>query len=381
MKSIAISASSSMLDATLADVSKLAPQLVVLFAAPKLMRDAGFLAKIKAAAGKAEVVGCSTSGEISAKGVDEDTVTLTAVHFDKANVKATSTALANAAASYEAGRTLAAALNAPDLRGVFVLAPGLNVNGSELVKGISSALPPEVKVTGGLAGDGTDFKQTHTFINGLLSSDHVVAVGLYGDSLMISTGSQGGWKPFGPARRVTRVDGNVLYELDGKSALQLYKEYLGDKAAQLPASGLLYPFAILREDRSTSGLIRTILDVDHEKGSLTLAGDIANNSMVCLMHANTEALADGSTAAAEEAAATGTDADGLAILVSCVGRRLVMGQDVDDEVDAVRSVLGKTTPVIGFYSYGEICPSSETGKPELHNQTMTITYIRERKAA
>ena len=270
-----------------------------------------------------------------------------------------------------------------DLKGIFVLAPGVNINGSELVKGFRDVLPAGVALTGGLAGDGTRFQETRTILNGDTFKSHVVAVGLYGKDLVVGAGSKGGWKPFGPARRVTKSQGNVLFELDGKPALQLYKDYLGERAAELPASGLLYPFAIMRDDRSTIGLIRTILNVDHEANSLVLAGDLPPDSLVCLMHADPELLAAGSEAAATEAlaASPANDADSLSIFVSCVGRRLVMGEDTDEEIESALGVLGKGSHVCGFYSYGEICPFNVTGKAELHNQTMTITHIQERPAA
>jgi hypothetical protein len=380
MQSFAVSRPANKLEEALGTIKAIDPNLVIMFATPSLLHDKAATASIRAALPYAALIGCSTSGEIGPDGVNEGSVTLTGIRFDKATFKTAATRISAAGLSGEAGATIAKELAGADLKCIFVLAPGLNVNGSELVKGLASQLTSDVIVTGGLAGDGVDFKKTYTCLNGDVYSDHVIAIGLYGSSLQISTGSQGGWKPFGPARRVTKAEGNILYELDGKPALELYKEYLGDKAQDLPASGLLYPLAILREDRSTSGLIRTILDVDHAKGSLILAGELPEKSLVCLMHANTDALTGGSSAAAAEANSEGAD-KGLAILISCVGRRLVMGQDVDDEIDAVRAVLGKDASLTGFYSYGEICPSAETGRPELHNQTMTITFIRERDAA
>lgn len=219
-------------------------------------------------------------------------------------------------------------------------------------------------------------------MNGKVYADHAVAFGLYGDKVTVKSGSRGGWKPFGPIRRVTKAEANVLYEIDGKPALKLYKEYLGDKAAELPASGLLYPFALLREeDRQETGLIRTILAVDEEKESLTLAGDMPQGGLVRLMHADTDSLVEGAREAAEEAHIKGRKGSSATLLVSCVGRKIIMGSDVDEEVEAVIGAIGENSAFAGFYSYGEICPYSETGFSELHNQTMTITHISEEQAA
>jgi hypothetical protein len=203
-------------------------------------------------------------------------------------------------------------------------------------------------------------------------------VGLYGDALAFSHGSFGGWSPFGPARKVTRSDNNVLFELDGEPALEVYKRYLGEHAKGLPASGLLFPFAMLGSDHNEVGLIRTILGVDEANGSLTLAGDIDTNGFLKLMHASTDALVDGAEAAAQAAKLMqSTERPGLALLVSCVGRKLVMGGRVDEEVEAVGDVFGRGATLAGFYSYGEISPFSRAVECKLHNQTMTITYIAE----
>jgi hypothetical protein len=140
----------------------------------------------------------------------------------------------------------------------------------------------------------------------------------------------------------------------------------------------LFPFAVLGEDHQQTGLIRTILGVNESDGSLTLAGDIAENSYVRLMHASTDALIDGAQAAAQ---ATQTmlqqEQAGWALLVSCVGRRMVMGVRVDEEVEAVADTFGANSVQAGFYSYGEISPFHSSTDCKLHNQTMTISYFYE----
>jgi hypothetical protein len=170
----------------------------------------------------------------------------------------------------------------------------------------------------------------------------------------------------------------VLYELDGEPALEIYKRYLGDHAKDLPASGLLFPFAMLGEDHSAVGLIRTILGVDEATGSLTLAGEINLDGYLKLMHASTDKLVNGAESAAEAAAAMiQAKGQSLSILVSCVGRKLVMGNRVDEEVEAVGEVFGSNSVLTGFYSYGEISPFTPGASCKLHNQTMTITCIGE----
>jgi hypothetical protein len=243
---------------------------------------------------------------------------------------------------------------------------------------MSDVLGSELPITGGLAGDGGAFQQTWVLDDAGAASDTIVALGLYGKSLSFCHGSFGGWSPFGPARKVTRCVGNVLYELDGEPALEVYKRYLGDHAKGLPASGLLFPFAMLGKDHDEVGLIRTILGVDEKDGSLTLAGEIDPDGYLKLMHASTDALVDGAEAAAEAAKKMLAGAgNGLVLLVSCVGRKLVMGGRVDEEVEAVAGVFGQGAVLTGFYSYGEISPFSPSVACKLHNQTMTVTYLGE----
>ncbi len=363
----------------LAKSKAIGPQISVLFAAPGFFGDKA--AEKACADAGLNIIGCSTAGEISAEGVSDDSCSVVAMHFDATEVKVADAGLTGVESSRQAGLSLGQQLIGPNLKSIFVLSPGLHVNGSEFVRGISDAVGKNIVITGGLAGDGTSFSKTHTLLNGKVFEDHAVAFGLYGDKVRVKSGSRGGWKPFGPARRVTKAAGNVLFELDGKPALDLYKEYLGDKAAGLPASGLLYPFAILREeDRQETGLIRTILDVDHKAKSLTMAGDLPQGSLVSLMYADTDSLVDGAGEAAEEANFKNAGSSAT-LLVSCVGRKIIMGGSVDEEVEAVVNAIGKNSVFAGFYSYGEICPFHQTGFSELHNQTMTITHIAEEDLA
>jgi hypothetical protein len=258
---------------------------------------------------------------------------------------------------------------------LLVFAPGTNINGSKLLEGLLSGLP-NARIAGGLAGDGSDFRETFTLHNESVSASQVVVVGFSSPRLRFAFGSRGGWRPFGPARRVTRVDGNVLYELDSEPALAVYKRYLGEHAAGLPASGLLFPLSILNGQHEEVGLIRTILAIDNDSGSLILAGDVPPNGYLQLMHASTDSLVQGATLAAESARLDGSG-QGFGLLVSCVGRKLVMGGRTDEEIDAVIETLGLSNIYAGFHSYGEISPGSNTVGCDLYNQTMTVSFLRE----
>ena len=323
--------------------------------------------------------GCSTAGEILGRHVRDDSIVAAQVRFDDTKVRAVAEPLQTAADSIETGRRIAKRLLADDLRHVLVLSEGLSVNGTSLLEGFREVLPAQIAVTGGLAADGSRFKQTIVGLGSQIQSNQVVGVGFYGSNLRVKFASEGGWGAFGPQRKVTRSDGNVLYELDGVPALKLYKSYLGEWASGLPATGLLFPLELSSGIGAGDGLVRTILSVDEADQSLTFAGNIPGGGYARLMKAGTQQLVSGAETAGARAALRDEKIKGstLAVLVSCVGRRLVLKHRVEEEVEAVAQSMENGCDIVGFYSYGETCPKSGAGFSELHNQTMTVTVIGE----
>jgi hypothetical protein len=325
----------------------------------------------------AHMLGCSTAGEIAGTQVFDDSLVATAIAFESTRIEGTKIALSDTKSAFHAGERLAMSLNKESLVHVFVLSDGLKVNGSDLVKGLTKNLSSKVTVTGGLAGDGDRFKETLVFWDGPPDKDTIAVLGLYGNRLKVGYGSLGGWDSFGPERLITRSRGNILYELDGQSALELYKKYLGEHAKGLPATGLLFPLSI-RTKEGDAGVVRTILSIDEEDRSLTFAGDIPEGAYARLMKANFDRLIDGAVGAAKTSyEAIGSTSPDLAVLISCVGRKMILKQRTEEEVEGVHEVLGDKTVLTGFYSYGEISPFTPSARCELHNQTMTITTFTE----
>jgi hypothetical protein len=352
-------------------------QLVLVFGGSAALRNPDRLAEVAAAYPNAELIGCSTSGEICGTHVTDETIVVTAIHFEHTAIRTAHLVLEEVPDSRGAGQDLAGRLVDDKLVHVLVFSDGLAVNGSELTWGFVDKLPANVRVTGGLAGDGTDFAETLTVSGTRVRPREVVAVGLYGERLRVGCGSLGGWDPFGPERLITRSRGNVLFEFDGRSALELYKQYLGEYADDLPASALLFPLSI-RSTVNEPSVVRTVLSIDEADGSMTFAGDLPEGSYARLMKANFERLIDGANDAALTSYQTlGSRAPSLALLISCVGRKMVLRQRVEEEVESVRMVLGDATTLAGFYSYGEIAPCAPGASCELHNQTMTITALME----
>lgn len=351
-------------------------QLVLLFGSTFIIGEQRLFADIKKAYPNAYLFGCSTSGEIFGTEVGDDSLVVTAVYFEKTSLRGACVDFGDTRDSFNAGKELAKCFSPDGLQHVFVLSDGLNINGTELVKGMTDSFAKGVIITGGLSGDGDRFQQTYVVWDGVSRTNTVAAIGFYGNSLKTGYGSLGGWDPFGPERLVTKSRANVLYELDHRPCLDLYKKYLGNHADGLPATGLLFPLS-LRTYGGEERIVRTILGVNEEEQSMTFAGDLPEGSYARLMKANLDRLVDGAIGAAKISWPEPKNPPDLAILVSCVGRKLVLKQRIEEETEGVQDVLGGNAAMTGFYSYGEISPFKPGAPCALHNQTMTVTTFAE----
>jgi len=357
-----------------------APDIVFVFGGTEELKNVKHFEEIRRWYPKSHIISASTAGEIIQTEVTDDSLVLTAVKFDKTTLQFSQASIASAEESEVTGKKLAAGLPKEGLTHVMIFSDGLFVNGTPLVKGLLSELPKNVSVTGGLAGDGARFKETLVGFDGPAEPKKLVCVGFYGPHIKVGYGSLGGWDSFGIPRTITKSKGNVLYELDGGPALALYKEYLGDLAKDLPASGLLFPLNLnIKTEKGEVEVVRTILAVDEKEQSMTFAGDMPEGVVARFMKANFDRIIDGASGAAGMSIeALESNKAELAILVSCVGRKLVLKDRVEEEIEAVKEKIGSQAALVGFYSYGEICPTTPTERQcQLHNQTMTITTFRE----
>lgn len=360
-----------------ADFPPEAPQAVLYFASKSACAKIDCYEELKRKYPQAMILGCSTGGEIFGAEVSDDGVVATAIAFAQSTARLEKVEIAGAPGSHAAGQALGRALKATDLRCVFVLSDGTRVNGSELVAGMTEIIGRSIPITGGLAGDGDRFRSTLVGADCTPREGLVAALGLYGDALRVGHGSMGGWDVFGPQRMVTRSKDNILFALDDAPALDLYKKYLGEHARELPGSALLFPLTIWAPDQAEQALVRTIVGIDEQAKSMIFAGNVPEGYVAQLMHGNFDHLIEGAASAARMATVAANGSDTLALLVSCIGRKLLLGQRIGDEVEAVRDALGDRTYCTGFYSYGEISPYGKGGTCELHNQTMTVTTLAE----
>jgi len=322
----------------------------------------------------AAIAGCSSAGNIQGEEISQSKLVATAVSFDSSKVVLESVEFLNGDSINEASKKLASKFDEKGLKHIFILADGLNLNGSELVQGFNEAT--NIAKTGGLAGDGDKFEQTFVMANDVAKQRVIVALGFYGEALKIGSGCYGGWSEFGTQRLITKSKANVLYELDGQPALDLYKNYLGEYAVDLPNSGLRFPLSI-KEKEGDPEVIRTLLGIDEESKSIIFAGNIPEGFTARLMKPNIDLLIDGAGEAAH-LANMNNGKTALGLVVSCVGRKIVMNQLVDEELESVGEELGKDVVLTGFYSYGEIAPfENDIQNCQLHNQTMTLTVLYE----
>ncbi|NRD21850.1 FIST C-terminal domain-containing protein [Winogradskyella litoriviva] len=356
---------------------KLIEPLVIVFGNRLLLEDASIYDEVKGLFPDGQIVFGSACAEISSRTVNENSITITAMEFEKSKfIIKTSNVLNTDLDSYKTGSDLIKQFPEKGLKYVFVISEGSFINGSQLTQGMSTTNNGNLLITGGLCGDDTRFEKTLASYNENPKEGELVAIGFYGDTLEISFSIHGGWTPFGPERTVTKSEGNTLYELDGLPALDLYKTYLGEKAKDLPGAALLYPLNVKSEDEEQS-IVRSILNINEEENAVILAGDIKQNSKVQLMMTNVDNIANASERAARQALEFRQNKPEVALLVSCIGRKLVLDQRVEEEIDEVIEILGEGTAVSGFYSYGEIAPFHGEMACQLHNQTMTITLISE----
>ena len=352
-------------------------QLILIFGHRDLILIDSLRHEVKVNFPNACIVGCTTSGEIQDAALHNDTLCLTAIEFVKASISVCSQSVKESGSTLQLGQELIQTLPKNGLKHVFLISDGQLVNGTELIDGITPLLPEGVLVTGGLAGDGSRFEETVVWHNNRIESGLVILVGLYGEDLQIGHGHLGGWREFGPERVISKSENNILYELDGKPALELYKQFLGEHANNLPASALLFPLAMKRENEEET-VVRTILNIDESDQSMVFAGNMPEGARCQLMRANYGDLVDGAQGAVSKSVETMPNSSPeLAILISCVGRRLVLNQRTEEELEIIQDILPDNCKMTGFYSYGEISPIVPFGRCDLHNQTMTITLLSE----
>ncbi len=351
------------------------PQLVIWFAAYAMARAPGVFEGLRDRFPNAMIAGCSTNGEIYRGDAMDGACVAAALQFDSTEIKVAYEVLDPKADARAAGRRLATTLGTDDLKGVYVLSDAFSFNGADLVEGLIEALPDKMILAGGMAGDdATLCGSTLAGLNEAPRNGGVVVIGFYGSAVRIGQGVAGGWDALGPSRQVTRSQGSVVYELDGQPALEVYERVVGGDAGS--TARLRHPFAFRPDPDSAQDVIREVVAVDRETKSIIFIDEVPQGWWGQMLRGADDHLVDGASLAARRAGLDKADGDALGLIVSCIGRKWVMGQRIGDETEAVQDE-SPSTPTIGFYSYGEIAPHERTGRCTLHHASVSVTLLSE----
>jgi hypothetical protein len=350
-------------------------QLVLVFGSRTLLSSVGFYDEIRNCYPKAQILMNSTSGEIIDTQVNDDTISLTAIRFGNTQFKTTSVTYHDFKCAESAGNQISKTLQAINLTNILVFADGQHVNGQRLVQGIGENLSTSVVISGGLAGDGNKFQKTLLGLNEQPSEGKIIAVGFYGSRLTVTTGSMDGWEEFGNEIIITKSIHNTILELNHEPALKFYHQNINTNIASKDGGNLLSPISI-KISKEDSSSIRTIKSINEDENSITFDGIVPQGSMIKMMKANFESLINAATSAAKNSTQNISNPE-LAIVISNIGRKIILSKRIEEEVEVIREVLGESTAITGFYSYGDISFVKGTSQPESNNQSMTITTMRE----
>jgi hypothetical protein len=351
--------------------------LVLAFGPRRKILEEGIYSTIKARYPKAIVLILSTSFEVVVSKISASRIVVTAIQFDKTKLRSTSLQVSSKSDSRMAGKMICDQLRGDDLKHILLFSDGYDINGDDLVDGLNEELPQGVMVSGGFAGSDAEDPTTYVGLNQEPKTRNIAAIGFYGHDLKVANGVESGWDEFGPTKIVTESDGNVVYSLDGENVLEVYRRYLGkSKEADFAMSIQHFPLCILKPDGSK--IVRSVFRVDEKRNALVYSGNVPKDSKVRFMIANVDRLIDGAVNAAERInEQCKADRPELVLVVSCVGRSVLLLERTEEEIELACETIGKDIMYSGFYSNGELSPATGSKLCSLHNQTISITSYSE----
>ncbi|MFN6569743.1 FIST signal transduction protein [Dendronalium sp. ChiSLP03b] len=321
-----------------------------------------------------ELIGGTTNGEISSVlEFQQDSLTLMLFAADEVEIRA---GIGRGASK---NPTLAAQVAIAQAKAKSIYQPqicltfpdSLTSNGVLILEGLKQSLGEHIPIIGGMAADDYTFDKTYQFFQDEVLSDSVPVL-LFSGRLLFSHGVASGWTPISQRGRVTKVDGNVVYEIDGQRALDFYQHYLG--VEQFAANYAIHALAVF-EDRDRF-YMRAPNAYDRQSGSVTFFSDIPEQAVVQI----TDASRDDILLASEESLKNAlADYSGVeptaALLISCAARRRILGTLAREEYQLVKTRLPETLPCCGFYAYGEIAPLVSGGQTQFHNKTFVTLLL------
>ncbi|MBI3333062.1 MAG: FIST C-terminal domain-containing protein [Candidatus Omnitrophica bacterium] len=358
------------------------PDLVLLFASVRFDQES-LLKGVTSMTGRAPLVGCSTAGEITSHGPSRRSVVIMAIASDSLRI-ATGLGRGISHKPREAGRQAAAEASRarlPNPHAFLMFPDGISGNVAEAIRGVQDVLGLSFPIVGGSAADDFGFNWTSQYFEGRAYTDSVAGVLLTGP-IALGIGARHGWQPLGKPRRVTRARANVVEELDGTSAVNLYETYFETAAASMKAESLagvsiLYPLGMPIPGEEEY-LLRNVLRVD-PGGSLIYAGEIPEGSEVRLMMGSKAKAMEAARRAAEQAmVGIAPRPAQFGLVFSSCSRYRLFGREAGRELELIRQALGPAVPLIGFYDYGEQAPLTAAGfrgRSHFHNETVVVVAV------
>ncbi len=323
------------------------------------------------------LIGCTGAAEISTAGFNTKSVVLGGIASDRIEFEVVFTKNINRNSEL-AGKELAG-LFSSKVQHIQLFSDGVTGNGCALLRGMNSMLDDYIPITGGTSGDTGEFNKSWQFAGKQLLCDAAVAIGFTGD-FKVGTGVQSGWSPVGLPKKVTRSSGNVLYELNGEPALNVFKRFLGKHAEKLPAVGVEYPLGFYSRDGSTAGkdqfMLRATMAVNHKEGSITFAGDVPEGTMAHLTCGDNNSILEATEKAIQTAVNQLDDTTPvMAFFYSCMARKTLLGLRTKEEFERVNLKLAGNIPILGFYSFGEYSRVKRGGPCLFHNESAVLSVI------
>ncbi len=359
-----------------------APDLVLVFATIGYDQSTVVRA-VRRATGGAPLVGCSAEGTVVGDEADESSFALAVGLFASDDVRfATAWASGLEADARACGRRLADELRphvSDDTAALLLFADGLTFNFDRFVAGLAGLMPAgrRLPLFGGTAGDNFKFSKTYQYCGDQVMSEGAVAV-LMSGPVRIATAVNHGSSPIGGERVATRCEGNVIYEIDGKPALDVLREY--DNVDDWPKTAASFGVGF-RAPASLGGqdeyVIRFMPARDVERGSVTIATEVKTGTSVWMTRRDPERIAAGvRRIGAEVRERLGGISPAVVLHFDCSGRGALVlrEQQRNDLVKELRAMVGKPeTPWIGLYTYGEIGPVG--GVNHFHNYTLVLCAL------
>lgn len=347
--------------------------LVFVFGSVGILETPNFYSVLKDSFPNAHICGASCGSSILSESLVSDQCTILAIQFKAAQVRNLKVKISDRHDVDGVIHEIHKHFPLNNLKGLCILVDGFAINSGGLISNLTKKFP-SVPIFGGLASDGDAMITSCVMNNGIGEKGIISVSGFYGESLSISTALAGGWQRFGPERLITKSHDNILEEIDGKKAVQLYKEHLQKEHLNLPHDGLMLPLSVYPKDHPELGKTRSVIGITDDEKALVFAGDVPKGHQARFMTSSIQSLCRG----AEEAVATlKPNGDGFAIAFSCIGHHMFLSSMTEDELDVLTGCLGPNIPLVGFYSNGEICPIGGKHESALHNQTTAIALITE----